>query len=259
VFGQLREAYRFRFVIYNYVYSSLKQKYRRSVLGFLWSVVTPLLYNLVVGVVFSKLMRIQMEHYLVFLFSGSVVFNLLTAVTAYAPGIMTNNEHFIKKIYVPKLVFVLQVVLLELVNFVLVAISLIILGIAFSQLSFSATYFYLLVPLAIYIVLLVGIGSLVGIAAVYFRDIAHILPVVIQALFFLTPIMYPLDLVPEHLRGYFLYNPMYYLIEIFRVPILQHRLPSLAYVGYSAAGAAAVFLAGLYVLQKYNHKITFKL
>src|SRR5512147_2507222 len=108
---ELRKTLKYRYVIYNYVYSSLKQKYRRSFLGFLWSVAAPLLQNLIIGVVFYYLMRFDMSNYLVYLFAGTVMFNIMSAVIVQSPYIILNNESFIKKIYVPKLVYVLQIIL----------------------------------------------------------------------------------------------------------------------------------------------------
>lgn len=256
---ELRETFKFRYVIFNAVYTNLKQKYRRSVLGFLWSVVAPLLQNLIIGVVFSYLMRFDMPNYIVYLFAGIVFYNILSTVIMQSPYIMINNEGFIKKIYVPKLVFVLQVVFLEIVNFILILISLIILGIIFKKLSFSFSYLFLPVPLFLLIIFLIGAATIISIMSVYFRDMMHIVPVVMQAVFFLTPVLYPMSIVPEKMQKIIKLNPFYYFVEIFRIPVLYNKLPDLKYILVCLFISSMTFFAGLSVLKRYNNRIVFKL
>jgi len=256
---ELRETFRFRYVIYNYVYTSLKQKYRRSILGFLWSVVAPLLQNLIIGVVFYYLMRFDMPNYIVYLFAGVVIYNILSIVVIQSPYVMINNEGFIKKIYVPKLVFVLQVVFLEIINFILILLSLIILGILFKKLSFSLAYLFLPVSLFISVIFLIGIATIISIMSVYFRDMIHIVPVVMQAAFFLTPVLYPISIVPEKMQKIIKLNPFFYFVEIFRIPVLYNRLPDFKYITFCALMSVIMFFAGLLILQKHNNRIIFKL
>lgn len=257
--NELKETFRYRYVVYNYVYYSLKQRYTHSTLGFLWAILLPLLQNLIMGVVFFYLMRIDMPNYLVYLFTGSVIYNIMGNVIVQSPAIMLNNENFIKKIYVPKLVFVLQVVLLEIVNFILALFSLIILGILFQKLSLSPYYLFLPVPIVLIILFLVGIAIILSIANIYFRDLSYIVPVVMQAAFLLTPVLYPMSMVPETLRKVIQMNPLYYFVEIFRSTILNNQFPPWNYLLICAAIAFAAFSAGLFLLNKYNNKIVFKL
>jgi len=256
---ELRETIKFKYVIFNYVYTSLKQKYRRSMLGFVWSVIMPLLQNLIIGVVFYYLMRFNMPNYIVYLFAGIVFYNLLSAVILQSPYIMLNNEGFIKKIYVPKLVFVLEIVFLETVNFLFVLSSLVILGIIFKKLNFSLSFLFLPVPLAFSILFLTGLATIISIMSVYFRDMLHIVPVVMQAVFFLTPVLYPMDIVPVRMQTVIKWNPLYYYVELFRTPVLYNILPSFKYIVLCFLISLIVFFAGLYTLQKHNNKIIFKL
>ncbi|MEM4313071.1 MAG: ABC transporter permease [Thermoplasmata archaeon] len=259
MFKELREAFRFRYVIFNYVYTSLKQKYRRSVLGFMWSVIMPLMQNLIIGVVFYYLMRFDMPDYIVYLFSGIVIYNIFSTVILQSPYIMINNEGFIRKIYVPKLIFVLQVVLLEAVNFILILVSLIILGIVFCKLTFSIYFLFIPPVLLLSIIFLVGMATIISIMSVYFRDMIHIVPVVMQAVFFFTPVLYPMSVVPEKMQKIIKLNPFYYFIEIFRVPVLYHQLPEIKYITFCFLISIIMLFAGLWTLQKHNNRIVFKL
>lgn len=259
IIKQLKETFKFRYVIYNYVYSSLKQKYRRSVLGFLWSVVAPLLNNLIIGVVFYYLMRFDMPNYIVYLFSGILIYNLLSTIIMQSPYIMINNEGFIKKIYVPKLVFVMEVIFLEVINFFLIMLSLIILGIIFNKLSFSVHYIYIPISIILSVLFVSGIAIIISIMAVYFRDMIHIVPVVMQAVFFLTPILYPLSVVPPRMQKIIKLNPLYYYVEIFRMPIFSNQFPSYKYLIFCVIMSLLMFFSGLFILNKYNNRIIFKL
>lgn len=256
---ELIQTFRFRYVIYNFVYSSLKQKYRRSVFGFLWSVLAPLMQNLIIGVVFYYLMRFDMPNYIVYLFAGSIIFNMISTIIGSSPHIMLQNEHFIKKIYVPKLVYVLQVVCMEVVNFLLILVSLVILALIFGKLTFSLHYLVLPVPVLLCIAFLTGIAIIISIMTVYFRDLQHMVPVALQALFFLTPVLYPMASVPEKMQKIIYLNPFFYFVEIFRVIILKNEFPDPGYLLLCAGFAFSSLSAGLFLLKRHDNRIVFKL
>ncbi len=256
---ELKETFRFRYVVYNFVYSSLKQRYRRSFLGFIWSVLAPLMQNLIIGVVFYYLMKFNMPNYIVYLFAGTLIYNIMSNVIIQSPTIMINNEGFIKKIYVPKLVYVLNLVSLEIVNFTLILVSLLILGVAFGKLSFSLSYLFLPVSIVLTIFFLIGTALIISVLSVYFRDMIHIVPVAMQAMFFLTPVLYPISNLPLKIQKLIKLNPLYYFVDIFRTPVLDNHLPSLLHVMICTAITVLMFFSGIFVLEKYNNKIVFKL
>lgn len=256
---ELKETFRFRYVVYNFVYSSLKQRYRRSVLGFMWSVLAPLMQNLIIGVVFYYLMKFNMPNYIVYLFAGTLIYNIMSNVIIQSPTIMINNEGFIKKIYVPKLVFVLNLVSLEVVNFILILLSLLILGVAFGKLSFSLSYLFLPVSILVTIFFLIGTAIIISVLSVYFRDMIHIVPVVMQAMFFLTPVLYPISNLPLKIQKLIKLNPLYYFVDIFRTPVLDNHLPSFLHVMICITITVLMFFSGILLLEKYNNKIVFKL
>lgn len=256
---ELKNTFNYRYVVYNYVYASLKMRYRRSFLGFLWSVVMPLMQNLIIGMVFYYLMRFDMPNYIVYLFSGTVLFNIMSNVILQAPGIMLNNEHFIKKIYMPKLVYVFQVVCLEVINFMFIVTSLLILGMLFDKLEFSIVHLLVPIPIVLALFALVGISLIVSIATLYFRDMLQIVPVVMQAAFFLTPVLYPVAIVPEKLQHIIRFNPFFYYVEIFRSIILHNMIPRLDYLLICSILSIILFVTGMVILKMFNNKIVFRL
>jgi ABC-2 type transport system permease protein/lipopolysaccharide transport system permease protein len=200
-----------------------------------------------------------MPKYLVYLFSGIAIFNLISIVVTGSPNVFISNENFIKRIYVPKLTFVLQIVLLETVNFLFILLSLLILGIVFGQITFTVEYLFLPVPVILVLLLLIGESCVIAVMAVYFRDLTFIVPVVMQTLFFLTPVIYPVTMLPVYLQKIIRFNPLYWYVELFRKPIYDGILPSWHLI--TACGALSVLscIFGLWLLKKYDNKIVFRL
>lgn len=256
---ELIDSYKFRNVMFSFVRSNLKMRYRRSFLGFLWTVVAPMIHYLIIGIVFSVVNRVNMDNYFIFMFSGAIIFNVITGVIGRAPGIYIGNEQYIKKIYLPKLLYSLNSVALELINFTLSLSALIVLGIIFKKLTFSWALLYLPLPIVIISLFLVGISIIIGTLSVYFRDMFHIIPAVMQAAFFGTPILYPFDMLSGKFKQVVSVNPFMYMVDSFRDPIVNLSLPSMQTFIITVCTSVFVFVLGMYILIKYNNKIVFKL
>lgn len=256
---EVRETWRFRYVISSFVSTTLKQRYRRSVLGFGWSMLGPILNYCVLGFVFLHTMRVQIPGYLIYIFSGALIFGFFSSSINAAPHIMLRNESYIKKIYIPKLVFVLNAVIVELVNFFLSFVSALILAILLQKVELSWSLFSL--PLFVVLSLMFALGAsiILSVLTVFFRDIGHIVPVAVQVIFFGTPIMYTLDLLPERFQKLALFNPVYYFIECFRSPLYLSELPDTKFIVITAILSITILVFGLILLKKYDNKIVFKL
>lgn len=256
---EFKDAWKYRYVIQSFVSTKLKQRYRRSVLGYFWTILAPFMHYAIIGFVMSHIGRSSMPNYFVYMFSGSVFFSVIAGVVNSSPMYLIANEHFIKKIYLPKIIFVLNTVTLEFVNFSLTSVSLVLLGLITQVIHFSFAFIYLPIPIVFGMLLLVGLGCIISIATVYFRDLIHILPAVMQAAFFLTPILYSIDQIPEKYHQFILINPIYYLIECFRLPIAQGTIPPLNYTILLTCSSILVFTTGIVLLKKYDNKIVFRL
>ena len=259
IIAEIRDTYRYRWVVYYFVYSFQKHRYRKSFLGYFWSVLAPLVQNLVVGFVFYSLFRFDIPNYLVYLFSGIALFNFLSAGINGSPAVFINNENFIKRIHVPKLTYVLQIVLLETVNFLLILVSLLILGLAFRQIVPTLQYLFLPVPVILIMLLLIGVACVLGVMTVYFRDLAIIIPVVIQTLFFLTPVIYPITLLPAYLQKIVRFNPLYWYVRLFREPLYAGALPSWHLIFVCTVLSVSSCIFGLWILKRYDNRIVFRL
>lgn len=261
MWSELAESWRYRAVVENYVNTSLGVRYRRSVLGYLWTVLSPVAKFAIMGVVFNLIGRFNMPHYYGFMFIGSIFFGFISTVVGASTRAFIDNEHYIKKIYVPKLVFVLNIVLFELVNFLLVLVAVVALLLCLGEVTVAWTWLFLPVALAITVVALVGVATLVAVATIWFRDLQHLVDILFQALFFATPIFYPLSTIEPHKIFYTLAlcNPVLYFVSLFRDPLVNGTLPDVGTL-VIAAGLAVTFLGlGLLLLKKFNNRIIFKL
>ena len=259
IIQEFKETYRFRYVVYSFVETNLKMRYRRSILGFLWTVVAPLTQYLILGIVFSQIVRVSIKDYVVFYITGAVFFNLISGLLSKAPTIILGSESFIKKIYLPKLVYIVEHVFLDVVNFLLTLVALIIIGIVFSKIHLSYSLVYVPFAFLCLLLFLIGASIIISIMSVYFRDLNYIMPIGMQALFFLTPIIYNVDMLSPRLRAIIAFNPLCYFLDFFRTPILYQKAPELMSMWVSFAIGMIVFLFGLFILKKFDNKIVFKL
>lgn len=256
---ELKEAYRYRYVTYSFVETNLKLRYRRSSLGFIWTVLAPMLHYIVIGLMFSLIMGSKRPDYFVYYFSGALFFAIISGVMNRAPNIFISNEHFIKKIYIPKLTFVLNAVCIEATNFFLSASSLILLGVLLGKFHLSIYLPMALIPVLMAAVTLLGVSCLISVLSVYFRDFQHIMPVALQALFFATPIVYDETMIPEQYHWIMTYNPISYFLKMFRQPLLEQTLPSFQTYLSGFIFSVIILILGLWIVKKFDNKIVFKL
>ncbi len=259
LFAEVKELYRFRWVTFSFVRSTLLLRYRRSILGFFWSLLNPILNYIVVGMVFYLLSRGLTPNYFVYMFTGSAIFNLISVTTNASPLIMISNEHYIKKIYLPKTLFIANTILFELVNFIFSLLALLILGLIWGKLSLS--WSLLSIPFVLFFILLLnfGIASFLSVTTVFFRDFIHITPIVTQATFFATPILYTLELIPPQYQSLMKFNPFFHVVKCFREPLYSGELAGPINYAVLILGSLTVFFLGFWVLKKNENKIVFRL
>lgn len=207
------------------VVRDLKVKYRRSVLGYLWSLLNPLLMMVVMTVVFSYFFRYQIENYPLYLISGQILWTFFNESTNMAMFSVIDNAALIKKVYIPKFIFPLSRVFSSFVTmgFSLVAILIVMI---FTRATFSWTILLFPIPLFMLLIFSCGMGLILSSMSVYFRDITHLYSVVTMAWMYLTPIFYPIETLPEDVAVILQFNPMYHYLFFFRQLILYGTIPT---------------------------------
>ncbi|MDG3002801.1 ABC transporter permease [Paludisphaera mucosa] len=258
--GDRVELIRFWPVVQNMVVQELRVRYQRSFMGFLWTLINPLLMMLVLSVVFSQLMRIPTENgsYTLFLLAGMVPWTFMAGAITESAVCIIQNEPLIRKIYVPKLVFPLVRVLINLVTGVLSLAALFILLVPLGARPSTAMLF-LPAAIGLFFAFTLGLSLLVACANTFFRDCGHLVGVFIQAWYFATPIIYPVTQFEEPQRWRFWLNPAFYFIEIFHNVLCDGRWPQLSIVLIAAALATASLGIGYATFKSNEDKMVFRL
>ena len=241
------------FILKTLVGKDFKVKYRRSVLGVVWSVLNPLLMMIVMSAVFSYMFRFNIENFPLYLILGQIMFSLMTDATTGAMGSIIGSASLIQKIRIEKMVFPLEKVLFSLVNFLFSAIAAVLVIIWFRVMP---TWNIIFLPLVVFYVVVfsAGIGLVLASLAVFFRDVLHLWSVVITAWTYATPLFYPVDLLPNILQFLMKFNPMYQYITYFRNIMMYNITPSLQTNLICLAMALISLGLGILVFRKTEHK-----
>ena len=229
-------------------------RYKRTYLGFFWSLLNPLLTALVFFIAFRIFMRFEMENFTFFLLSALFPWTWFSASVTISTSTLTGNVSLIKKVIFPKHLLLLAVITAQLVNFIL---SLpILLGLAFYYGTPPALSWLIGIPIltAVQFAVTYGLALIISMANAFFRDLEYIVTVCLSLLFWMTPIIYPLEMVPERYRLLLVINPVTYLIQAWR-DIFFNNTINWHNIAVSLVTAIAVLLAGLLVFKKLDRKL----
>lgn len=222
------------------VLKNLKLKYRRSFLGYLWSVLNPLLIMIVMTIVFSTMFKRNIENFPVYLFSGQILFNYMNQSTHQALHSINGNGALLKKTYVPKYIFTFATMTSGLLD-LLFSMGALIFVMLVTGAPFS--WHFLLFPFVLVqlYAFCLGLGLFLAQLNVFFRDVQYIYNAVTTAWMYLTPIFYPATSLPENVFWWVRhFNPMYFYVEQFRSLVYYNQLPD---TGLVLAGCLVAVLA----------------
>lgn len=203
----MREIYMYREMLKSTVFKNIRQRYKGSVLGFFWTFLNPLLQLVIYSIVFSTIMRINLENYSMFLFVGLLPWIFFSATILTSTGTIVNNSNLIKKIYFPREILPLAIGLSELINFLL-SLLILIPAMIFFKINVTIAIVVLPVIVIIQLIMVLGFAFIFSALNVYFRDLEHILGVFMMAWFYLTPILFPVEMIPEGFLRLFKLNPV---------------------------------------------------
>ncbi len=218
------ELLRYRDLLFNLVRRDLTVRYKRSSLGLLWTMLNPLLTMVVMTIVFSYFFRFNVERYPVYVLSGMVVWIFFSQSTSQAMHALVWGGGLSNKIFVPKAAFVVSAVLGGLINLFLALVPLALIMLVLGQ-PLSPSVLFLPVSILIVLLFALGVGLIVAALAVFFADMIDLYQFILSVLMYLTPIYYPSSIVPPGFSFLLRLNPIYYFVEIFRLPIYQGILP----------------------------------
>lgn len=241
------------FILRSLVSKDFKLKYRRSVLGVLWSVLNPLLMMVVLTVVFSTVFRFSIENFPLYLILGQTLFTFMSDATSSAMSSIIDSAPLIKKIRINKVLFPLEKVCFALLNFAISLIAVLAVMIFF---RIAPTVNILLLPVLLAMVFMfsLGLGLLLAALSVFFRDVMHLWSVVLTAWTYATPLFYPVEILPEWAVPIMNANPMYYYVSYFREIALYGSTPSAEQTLICLAFAVGALVVGYAVFRKQEKK-----
>ena len=246
-----------KFLFTELVKRDFKKKYKRTYLGMLWSVLSPLLTLLVMSLVFTRFFGRTTPHYTIFLFCGNIVFSFFSDATNGGMGSLMSNSAIFTKINVPKYLFLLSRNVSSLINFGLTLLVFFIFCI-FDKIQFSFSFFMLIVPIICLVIFNIGVGLILSALFVFFRDMQYLWSVFTQLLMYLSAIFYNVDdMFSGITQKLFLLNPVYVYIKYFRLVVIDSVIPSVQF-NLLAIGYAVLALAMGGIMYKLNnHKFLY--
>ena len=249
---------RYKYLLYDFVVKDIKTKYRRSVLGVLWSVLNPLLMMLVLTAVFSNIIRVEVEGgFPLFYLTGYILFNFVSEATSFSLTSITSAAPLIKKVYLPKYIFPLQKGIFSFVNMLFSLLAFVIVFIFFAITGAVKPHLTMLlfpVPMILLFVFTLGLCFALSAMVVFFRDIGHIWGILLTVWMYASPIIYPLTMVPDWLANLIKLNPLYYYIDFFRNVMIYGTLPSMFDFVICVFYAVAMCLLGTVIFRKSQDK-----
>jgi ABC-2 type transport system permease protein len=238
--SELKELWRYRDLLMQLITRNIKTRYKRSVLGILWTMLNPLLMMVVLSFVFSEVFRFNLEHYPAYALAGLLLWNFFAQTTAGAMSELIWGSGFLHRIYIPRAIFALCALGTGLVNLLLSLVPLFLIMLV-TGVPIRSTILILPLPILLTAMFALGVAFFLSRLAAYFADVFEMYQIFLTAWMYMTPIIYPKSAIPSRWHWLFNLNPMYHLIEIFRAPL---------YIGWFAGPktVAAATVAGLLTL-----------
>ncbi|HEX2349518.1 MAG TPA: ABC transporter permease [Ktedonobacterales bacterium] len=216
---EAQEVWRYRSLVRNLVSRDLKVRYKRSALGFVWVTLNPLLTTIVLSIAFSYLIGSSQPYYPVFVLAGLVIWNLFAQGSVAAMSNLVGNGSTLRRMYIPPSVFVISAVGSALVNLVFTLIPLVLIALAM-RVPFHLTWLYIPIACVQVTIFTLGVGLIISTMSVFFNDIYEMYLVLITAFNYLTPVFYPINILPIWLQRIEVYNPMYLFVSAAQTAIV---------------------------------------
>ncbi|WP_342415703.1 ABC transporter permease [Paenibacillus sp. FSL R10-2782] len=251
--GYFKNFFRYKDLLKLLVIKDIKIKYKRSVLGILWSVLNPLLTMLIITLVFQELFKFNVKNFAAYVISGQVLFNFFSDATSMAMSSIYSSGQIIKKVYIPKYIFPLSKVIYSLVNLLFSFCAVLIVCLV-TGVEMNINIIFSFVSILYVFIFSLGVGLILCSLVVFFRDIEHIYGVLMTAWMYATPIIYPMNIMPDKYMFMLMANPFFYFLAHFREALLYGHVPPLSLNLQCASYAIVTLLAGLYLFKKRQDK-----
>ncbi|HOO51383.1 MAG TPA: ABC transporter permease [Alphaproteobacteria bacterium] len=253
MFRRLKE---YQFLLEELTKRDFRKKYKRTVLGVFWSVLSPLLTLFVMKLVFTNFFGRNTEFYTTYLFAGNLIFSYFRESTTLGMSALMNNADIFSKINIPKYMFVLSSNVSSLINFMVTLVVFFVFA-AIDGITFSWRFLVLIYPTVCLLIFNVGVGLILSAMYVFFRDTQYLYSVFTLLLMYMSAIFYQVTSFPVNVQRLFLLNPVYVFIKYFRVIVIDGNIPSIAFNLLPLFWAAAAMLIGGLIYKKNNQRFMY--
>lgn len=248
--------FRYREYLWQSVARDLRKRYKRSVLGYLWSMLNPLLMMTIIAIVFSSMMRGKLENYAVYLFAGMLPYRFFQSTIMESMSSIAGNINIMKQMPIPKYLFPISFAISNLVDYLLSLVPLFVVMLVLGhKFSFTMLLFPIMIPALFCITM--GVALVIAVSFIFFHDTQHLTGVILQAVYYMCPIIYTVDMLPKHLLPYFKLNPMFGMIETIRDIFYAGVLPSLSTYLMLNVTSLLILIVGLLLFQKTSSKFIY--
>jgi len=238
-----------RQILKNIVLKEIRAKYAGSLLGIFWALITPLLITIAVSFIFTKIMRMDIKHFPLFVLSAILPWMCFSASLFDATNSIVKNSHLLNQFVISREILPISAVLANFINF---SFGLVVMLPIFMVFKIQITPLLLLLPFVIFLHLLftVGIGLFLSCVNVFFRDVSNLLEVSLMFWIWMTPIFYSIDMVPLNFRWIFALNPMTSYIEMYRNILFEARIPNIGMIFITCGMSLSALIAGYVIFIK---------
>lgn len=255
---QIHKLKKHSFLFQELVKRDFKKKYKRTVLGMVWSLISPLMMLLVMSIVFTQFFGRNTPHYTIYLFCGNIIYSFFKDSTYGGMYSLMQNANIISKINLPKYMFLFSKNVSSLINFGLTLIILFIF-VLFDHIAITFKFIMLLYPIFCLILFNIGVGFILSALFVIFKDVQYLYDIFTLIVMYLSAIFYTTDVYPEKIQMLFYLNPLYVYITYFRQIIINGHIPGLATHILCVFYAVLMLVIGCLFYHKYNYKFLYYL
>lgn len=247
-----------KFLIYNLVLRNFKIRYRKSYIGILWTMLIPAANAVVYNIVFNLIMKVQIPNYLLFILSGLLPWSFFSTSIVVGTETLVNNHPVLNKVAIPPYAFVLAEVLTAFFNFIL-AIPVLLIVAILTGVEFQGSQLALPIAILLLFIQAFSVSLITSYLYVYFRDLKHIIAIVIQLWFYLTPIVYTSNMIPDRFKFFLLLNPTGMIFQFIHYTINSKEVFDYTLTWVPLAWTAVLLLLAASVVKKYNNTIVERL
>lgn len=252
----MRRLFSYRDLVATLIVRELTVRYKRSTIGFVWTMLQPLLTMIVLHAVFSTMFRFDVANYPVYVLAGVLFWNFFSQSIVSSMNSLRGNASLLKKLPVPHAVFPVATVAAGVINLVLAMVPLFIVLVVTGH-PLTPSLLFLPVSILIATLFTLGAGLLLSPLAVFFYDVVEVVGVLMMLAMYATPIFYPMSIVPDRFRWLVRFNPVRSILEVFRDPIFYGKVPPLSHLTVAASVAVLLFAIGYWSFRRSADRIPF--